>query len=156
MSNQNSIFAIVVAIVVVLGGGWYLVQHDRTPEPGSAPAVAVDDSLVIGMPPLLVTESREGRVVNISLLVIGMQTGTSNDAARVRAAIPNLRSEYKEDLEVFLTDRPPTSLEVRIADFTMRIAEINKRLLGEGTIIKLEVDEPTAKPNDAPVPVKSN
>ena len=33
----------------------------------------------------------------------------------------------------------------------MHIAAINSQMLGEGTITRLEVDEPTAKPNDEPV-----
>lgn len=152
MSNKNTILAMVVAIVVILGGGWYLVQKDRTPAPGSETKSAeVDDSLVIGLAPLLVPESKEGRIVNIALLTIGLVTSSADDAARVRAAVPELRSAYKEDLEAFLTDRPDTSLEARIADFTMHIAAINSQMLGEGTITRLEVDEPTAKPNDEPV-----
>ena len=148
MSNKNTILAMVVAIIVVLSGGWYLVQHERTPMTSNESESTVDDSLVIGLAPLLVPESKEGRVVNIALLTIGLVTSTADDAKRVRAAVPQLRSAYKEDLEEFLTDRSDTSLEARIADFTMHITAINNRLLGEGTIARLEVDEPTAKPND--------
>jgi hypothetical protein len=157
MSNQNTILAMVVAIVVILGGGWYLVQHDRAPmQGGESEVAAADESLVIGMPPLMVPESKEGRVVNIALLVIGLATGNAEDAERVRAAVPELRSEYKEDLEEYLTDRPDTSREERIADFATRITAINNRMLGEGTITRLDVDEPTTKPNDEPVVKQSN
>ena len=77
------------------------------PHPGSETKSAeVDDSLVIGLAPLLVPESKEGRIVNIALLTIGLVTSSADDAARVRAAVPELRSAYKEDLEAFLTDRP--------------------------------------------------
>jgi hypothetical protein len=146
MSNQNSILAIVVAIVVVLGGGWYLVQHERTIDPVSAEAV--NQSLTIDMPPLLVPESKKGRVVNIALLTIGIVVSSREAADRVRTAVPELRSQYKADLEEYLTDRPDTSLEQRIADFSTYIAAVNGRVLGEGTVIELVVDEPTAKPND--------
>jgi hypothetical protein len=104
----------------------------------------------------MVPESKEGRVVNIALLVIGLATGNAEDAERVRAAVPELRSEYKEDLEEYLTDRPDTSREERIADFATRITAINNRMLGEGTITRLDVDEPTTKPNDEPVVKQSN
>ena len=146
MSSQKSILAMAVGIVVVLGGGWYLVQHDRAVVPIAAEAV--NRSMTIDMPPLLVPESKEGRIVNIALLTIGIVVNSQEAADRVRSAVPELRSQYKTDLEEYLTDRPDTSLEQRIADFSTYIAAVNGRILGEGTVIELTVDEPTAKPND--------
>ena len=146
MNSQKSILAMAVAIVVVLGGGWYLVKHDRAVTPVSVEAV--NQSMTIDMPPLLIPESKEGRIVNIALLTIGIVVNSQEAADRVRSAVPELRSQYKADLEEYLTDRPDTSLEQRIADFSTYIAAINGRVLGEGTVIDLVVDEPTAKPND--------
>lgn len=146
MNSQRSILAMAVAIVVVLGGGWYLVKHERAVKPMSAEAV--NQSMTIDMPPLLVPESKEGRIVNIALLTIGIVVNSQEAADRVRSAVPELRSQYKADLEEYLADRPDTSLEQRIADFSTYIAAVNGRVLGEGTVIDLVVDEPTAKPND--------
>ncbi len=146
MNSQKSIMAIVIAIVVVLGGGWYLVGHDRAAMPVSVEAV--NRSMTIDMAPLMVPESKKGRIVNIALLTIGIVVNSQESADKVRSAVPELRSQYKTDLEEYLTDRPDTSLEQRIADFSTYIAAINGRVLGEGTVIDLVVDEPTAKPND--------
>ena len=146
MNSQKSIMAIAIAIVVVLGGGWYLVGHERDVVPVAAEAV--NRSMTIDMAPLMVPESKEGRIVNIALLTIGIMVNSQESADKVRSAVTELRSQYKTDLEEYLTDRPDTSLEQRIADFSNYIAAINGRVLGEGTVIGLVVDEPTAKPND--------
>ncbi len=160
MSDRKIILAMIVSVVVVLGGGWYLVVHDRTPVDNGNTAISADspdeEALVISMAPLLVPESRGGRIVNIALLTIDLRTATTSDADRVRAAVPELRSVYKEELETYLIDRPLSSLEDRISDFTKQITEINNQILGENTIVKVVVDEPTAKPNDEPVPKKDN
>lgn len=157
MNDKKTILSMIVAIIVVVGGGWYVVERDRTTSKNDITATAADDeALRISMPPLLVPESRGGRIVNIALLTIDLKTSTNSDANRVRTAVSELRSEYKNELEAYLTDRPISSLEDRILDFTKRIAEINSRMLGEGTIIELIVDEPTAKPNDEPVVKKDN
>ena len=126
MSDRKIILAMIASIIVVLGGGWYLVGHDRTPVDNGNIAISGDSSdeeaLVISMAPLLVPESRGGRIVNIALLTIDLRAATTSDADRVRAAVPELRSVYKEELEAYLIDRPLSSLEDRIIDFTKQIA----------------------------------
>ena len=154
MNNKQSILALAVGIIIVLGGGWYLVAHDRGVMPTDVEAVS--QSMTIELAPLLVPESKKGRIVNIALLTIAIEVGSVDAVDRVQANIQELRSQYKADLEEYLIDRPDTSLEQRIIDFSTFIAAVNSRVLGEGTVVDLVVDEPTAKPNDYKVESSSD
>ena len=135
---MRNIVIMIIALIVVGGGGYFGWRQITVGQPESAPEIPYGsiegEPLYIELEPLTAPFVRDGKFAHYVVIIVNLEVASRDDVDTVRGFLPRLRDAFVTELHTMATMRNPDQAMINIRRVKSRLLANADAVLGAGIV----------------------
>ena len=135
---MRNIVIMIIALLVLGGGGYFGWRQFNAEQPGPAPEIPYGSlegqPLFIELDPLTAPFVRDGKFAHYVVIIVNLEVASREDVDSVRRFLPRLRDAFVTELHTLATMRNPDQAMINMRRVKSRLLASADAVLGEGVV----------------------